>query len=99
MINRKPLRICNALGGSMPVIKSETELSKLKDLQCPPDKGGSIWLPIFKEKDNWVDNNEKPVTFLKWGDISNLDGDCAVYFLNEYIRGECSYSTCFYCQL
>ena len=100
MVDRQPIRICNALGGSMPVLKNKAELTKLKELNCPIDKGGAAWLPIFKrDNNNWVNHNEKQVSFM--GDTSNLDGDCAVYsfVLNKTMIGDCSYTTCFYCQM
>ena len=94
MVDRRALRVCSAIGGSMPVMKNQSDLMKLKDIQS------AVWVPIFKGKDNWLDETGSAVSFLPWGEGGeDLKGDCAFFFNDNYYLNPCLSPLNFYCQM
>ena len=62
---RKPLRVCNAIGGTMKAPTNmkdvETILEKCEDPEC------FVWVPIFKaSEEKWVDRENKVVHYTPW---------------------------------
>ena len=94
MVDRRALKICSAVGGRMPVMKNKIDLMKLSVLQS------AMWLPIFKVRENWLDNAGKVITYLPWGEGGeDLKGDCAVFYNDHYYFNPCSHTIPFYCQM
>ena len=94
MVDKKAIRLCSALGGSMPLMKNKADLKKLKTLQ------NEFWVPIFRGKENWLDNTGKEVDYLPWGEGGeDLRGDCVVFIKDYYYLSPCSIPIYSYCQM
>ena len=66
--NRKALRLCQALRGSMVL----EDLPEIQDNSMEiPQSCKLLWMPIFKtteslKGENWVDDNSSSVHFITW---------------------------------
>ena len=65
--DRKVLRVCKALGGSMEVPASSTDLEVIKEKFDIPCKLCQIWIPIFKNSEGeWTDTENNAAIYLPW---------------------------------
>jgi hypothetical protein len=92
---REALRICNGLGGNMNVFKKKENVEQLGRFNQ------TFWVPIFKNKNEWFDNNNNIVPFLPWaeGQPSGNSECVSVSSHGEYYADSCSYDIYFYCQM
>ena len=96
--NREPVKLCEALGGEMRLMSDDVEFDKLYQLSFSCSSL-SLWVPIFRNQGEWVDDKGNKVANVPWGKGEPKSGDCAYYFYGEYFAAPCDYKSCFYCNI
>ena len=101
---RKPLRVCNAFGGTMEPPRNMEDIERIKD-KC--ESCYSVWVPIFKEsEEEWKDRENKEVQYLPWKKGQPNGGNrenCASLWLEgskaSYGDTGCGWEANFYCKI
>ena len=73
----------------------------MKELDNFTCSDGTIWAPIFKDGENWIDYKGANVKFLPWSPTANEGPKCVMYIsrLKVYFPLNCNRKNCFYCQM